>query len=300
MTPIHAQAARPRWDVFISYAHEDKETIARPLAHLLDSRFNLKVWFDEFELKIGDSVSEAINRGLRESRYGVVIISRAFMQKKWPQNELNALFALESNTQRRILPVWHDVQQEEVGAFNAVLLDRLAVEARTGVDEVASTIADKVGRPRVAFFKDEAPDGVVGLWIGLSGRLRLEEYEGEIVGYYDWFGKRWAGGIHGQYEDEVLRFQWDWNVNDADGSGFFVRTTLSTRLWPQYHLIGGWAYGHDNDVLETAINRYKAFLASRNPCYDDVPHRMIPSAGDSAQLTPWAFSFGSYGIHRHD
>jgi hypothetical protein len=29
----------------------------------------LKVWFDEYELKVGDSLSEAINEGLRDSRY---------------------------------------------------------------------------------------------------------------------------------------------------------------------------------------------------------------------------------------
>ena len=51
-----------RWDVFISQASEDKDTVVRPLAEEL-ARRGLRVWSDEFELKVGDSPSE--NRGGR-------------------------------------------------------------------------------------------------------------------------------------------------------------------------------------------------------------------------------------------
>jgi hypothetical protein len=109
MSPDHTK----KWDVFISYASEEKYDVARPLAHLLD-RAGLRVWFDEFALEVGDSLSEAITRGLAQSRYGVPIISSAFMSKKWPRNELNALFSLEGPETKLILPVWHNVNVSEV------------------------------------------------------------------------------------------------------------------------------------------------------------------------------------------
>jgi len=61
-------------DVFISHASEDKLDIARPLAEALKLR-GLSVWFDEYELTLGDSLRRKIEEGLRSSRFGVTILS---------------------------------------------------------------------------------------------------------------------------------------------------------------------------------------------------------------------------------
>jgi hypothetical protein len=69
-----------KWDAFISHASEDKQEIARPLAELLIS-YDLKIWYDEFTLNIGDSLSESIDCGLSKSHYGIVILSKKFFEK---------------------------------------------------------------------------------------------------------------------------------------------------------------------------------------------------------------------------
>jgi TIR domain len=61
-------------DVFICHASEDKDTIVRELAGALRDQ-HLDVWYDEFSLKVGDSLRQTI---------GVVIISPAFFAKRWP------------------------------------------------------------------------------------------------------------------------------------------------------------------------------------------------------------------------
>ena len=60
------------WDVLISHASEDKEAIARPLADALQSK-GLRVWYDDFSLRLGDSLRQSIDLGLGRSRFGVVI-----------------------------------------------------------------------------------------------------------------------------------------------------------------------------------------------------------------------------------
>ena len=75
------------WDVFISHASEDKEAIATPLAEALQEE-GLRVWYDDFSLRLGDSLRESIDRGLARSRFGVVILSGYFFGKHWPQQEL--------------------------------------------------------------------------------------------------------------------------------------------------------------------------------------------------------------------
>src|SRR4051812_4935086 len=50
------------FDVFISHAAEDKDSLVRPLALGLQDR-GLSVWFDEFELRVGDSLRRKIDAG---------------------------------------------------------------------------------------------------------------------------------------------------------------------------------------------------------------------------------------------
>ena len=47
--------SKKKWDLFICHASEDKEVVARPLAEYLREK-GYRVWYDEFSLKIGDSL----------------------------------------------------------------------------------------------------------------------------------------------------------------------------------------------------------------------------------------------------
>jgi len=68
------------YDVFISYACEDKEVIAAPLARALKKK-GFRVWFDDSEIFPGDSLRQSIEIGLRKSKYGIVILSEHFFIK---------------------------------------------------------------------------------------------------------------------------------------------------------------------------------------------------------------------------
>ena len=93
-------------DVFISHATEDKEKVARPLAEALRNN-GLDVWYDEFSLNLGDSLQESIDKGISESRFGIVILSKSFFGKNWPKKELNGFIAREIHGKKLILPIWH-------------------------------------------------------------------------------------------------------------------------------------------------------------------------------------------------
>ena len=62
------------YDLFISYATEDGDDFVKPLVKALNSK-GLKVWYDELELKLGDSIYEKINEGLNNCLYAVVVLS---------------------------------------------------------------------------------------------------------------------------------------------------------------------------------------------------------------------------------
>ena len=135
-TPDHRE-----FDVFISHASEDKDDIVRPLAHALRDR-GLSVWYDEFVLKIGDSLRRRIDEGIGRSRFGLVVFSGPFFAKGWPQHELDGLVTMSVDGRQVLLPIWHKITKDEVVAASPSLADKVALRtADYGVDEIADEVA---------------------------------------------------------------------------------------------------------------------------------------------------------------
>lgn len=134
----------PEYDVFISHASEDKDDVVRPLAQALKAA-GLDVWFDEFELRIGDSLRRKIDRGLAKSRFGVVVLSQAFFGKGWTNYELDGLVTRAVTGEQILLPVWHNVSKQEVMEYSPSLADKLARNtAMHTVEEIAAEIAEVI------------------------------------------------------------------------------------------------------------------------------------------------------------
>jgi hypothetical protein len=132
------------YDVFISHASEDKDEVARPLAEALRNN-GLSVWYDEFELKIGDSLRRKIDKGIANSNFGVIVISRDFISKGWTNYELDGLITRAVNGEQTMLPVWHNVTKREVINYSPSLADKLARSTTDfTVEEIADEIADLI------------------------------------------------------------------------------------------------------------------------------------------------------------
>ncbi len=128
------------YDVFICHASEDKESLVRPLAEALRAE-NVEVWYDEFSLTLGDSIRQSIDRGLRQSRFGVIVLSRAFFRKRWPQCELDGLVEREMRGEDRVLlPVWHNVSGKVVVQHVPALAGRKATLSSSGIGKVVGDI----------------------------------------------------------------------------------------------------------------------------------------------------------------
>jgi hypothetical protein len=74
------------YDAFISHASEDKADFVEPLAQAL-RHCGITTWYDRFILRPGDSLSKKIDEGLANSRYGIVVLSKHFFAKRWPEAE---------------------------------------------------------------------------------------------------------------------------------------------------------------------------------------------------------------------
>lgn len=225
------------WDVFISHASEDKDEIARPLADALVNA-GLRVWYDEFALKLGDSLSSSIDHGLAQTRYGIVILSPAFLAKEWPRRELDGLNSREISAGKVILPVWHKVGRAEVERFSPILADKLSVSTDQGlvavVHDILQVLHEKPApaRPKVG----AGPSGKRKLILATIGGLALVAGGG-------WFYLEVAGPAYAHARLEAWPLEYSANTFiDRAGKGDLAAVELFL------------AAGIDPDVHETNRN----------------------------------------------
>lgn len=139
---VSKEIESPEYDVFISHASEDKDSFVRNFANLLSER-GVRVWYDEFTLKWGDSLRREIDKGLTKSKFGIVVLSKSFFAKNWTQHELDGLVTLELNGESKILPIWHEVSKDQVKSFSPTLADKKAANtALQTAEEIANELED--------------------------------------------------------------------------------------------------------------------------------------------------------------
>lgn len=141
-TPPSLAGGGREHDVFISHASEDKDEIIRPLANALMNE-GLNVWYDEFTLRIGDSLRQKIDQGLANSRVGLVVLSPAFISKGWTNYELDGIVTRTVSGEQILLPIWHNITKQQVVDYSPSLADKVARSTATHtIDEIAQEIAE--------------------------------------------------------------------------------------------------------------------------------------------------------------
>jgi len=134
-------------DVFICHASEDKHSIVRPLTQVL-SKAGISFWFDEAEIKWGDSISERVNDGLRSSKFVIVILSEAFLLKNWPQRELNSSLNIEASSgEVRVLPLLYGSAETIQRIMNTypILNDKLYLTWDHGPEVIVKALISCLG-----------------------------------------------------------------------------------------------------------------------------------------------------------
>jgi len=122
---------------FISYDSRDRE-VAQKIGIGLQ-RLMCPVWYDEFSLKVGDNLRDSIEKGLRECRKCILVLSPNFFSNKgWAKKEFDSVFTREILEEKQlVLPVWHGVETREVYEYSPSLLNIKGLNWKElGEDEV--------------------------------------------------------------------------------------------------------------------------------------------------------------------
>jgi len=163
--------------VFVSHSSEDKAFVRR-LVSDLESR-GIPVWYDEFDLRVGDSLGQRIGQGIEESGWLLVVLSEHSVQSPWVQKELNAAFALEmSRRDVFILPAVID------GCRIPLFLgDRVYADFRSSYENGLSALLARFGRDTATLgrliYSSEESDNLYDGWTlyctsGVSSRSIMQ------------------------------------------------------------------------------------------------------------------------------
>lgn len=130
-------------DVFLCHAWDDRQGSAKQLHDLLEAR-GVRVWFSEKDLGLGVPMMRAIDKGLINSRVGIVLVTPAMLRRLPAEGvadkELSALLRRE-----RLVPVVHGTTYEELEQVSLLLASRAGLNtAEESMAEVATKIAELV------------------------------------------------------------------------------------------------------------------------------------------------------------
>jgi len=143
-TNVEILAKQPELrDVFLCHAWDDRQGAAKELHDLLESR-GVKVWFSEKDVALGVPLLRAIDKGLANSRIGIVLVTPALL-KRLPaegiaDKELSALLAGE-----RLVPIVHNTTYEELRNVSPMLASRSGLNTKDDpMPDAATKIAELV------------------------------------------------------------------------------------------------------------------------------------------------------------
>ncbi|MFD4196708.1 toll/interleukin-1 receptor domain-containing protein [Amycolatopsis thermoflava] len=135
-----AQAHPDRRDLFLCHAWDDREGSAKELYGHLKSN-GASVWFSEEDLPLGSLMIREIDKGLRNSRVGIVLVTPALLRSIESQGVAEKELAALLST-RRVIPVLHGVSFDELNNVSPLLASHAGLSTKEStLDSVAAKIA---------------------------------------------------------------------------------------------------------------------------------------------------------------
>lgn len=169
-------------DFFISHASEDKQEIVKRLADNLIIN-GATVFYDEYSIKLGDSISESINKGLTVSKHAIVVLSKHFFEKGWTNAELQAIFSKSIAEKYKILIIYHGITHNDVIKTYPLLADKMALDSSIGVEKITEELFNAIQKPfNLSYLKldidrtrDVKEGFSISMVVGFPNRLNTSE-----------------------------------------------------------------------------------------------------------------------------
>jgi hypothetical protein len=192
-------------DVFISHASADKERYVLPLSRAM-AHERITFWLDSAEIRWGDNILMQINAGLQQTRFMLLCLSKAFLERPWPESEMSAALAIQNSSGvKKVLPLILNSSEEVLHAYPIIhgLAYRQFGSDATDVAREIAAIIKPIGQERrytLLYFESrhtgnvsniEVPNRASVEWLGVTAAERLGVLRSADVGSFERFVIRW-------------------------------------------------------------------------------------------------------------
>ncbi|MEM7374686.1 MAG: toll/interleukin-1 receptor domain-containing protein [Bacteroidota bacterium] len=149
--------------ILVAYALKDKQAVTTYIITPLTQE-GLEVWDYTEDILLGDSMIQSISTAMGEADYGILIVSPHLLGEHWSREMFRALLSLDSLSNKRLLPVWYQLDYEVIARDFPLLKDRKPALASDGWQEVfrhiMKVVAQRTPTPEIVDSlpaKPEAP-----------------------------------------------------------------------------------------------------------------------------------------------
>jgi hypothetical protein len=179
-------------NLFLSHSSVDKPFVEKLANDLI--RIGVNVWFDKWEIKVGDSITWKIEEGIRENEFFGVVLSPESMNSEWVMGELGAAWNKQMRTKKiGVLPILY--RDCDIPSF---LTDRKYADFRTEYNDGFQELANVFGIKMI----DTISESNWRKFIGKSGAewKKYQEIEFEklvtilVDRAYEYNWSAWVGG----------------------------------------------------------------------------------------------------------
>lgn len=130
-------------DVFLCHAWDDRKEAAKELHDSLESK-GVTIWFSEKDVALGAPLLREIDKGLANSRVGIVLVTPSFIKRIKGEGiadkELSALLARDL-----LVPIVHDTTFDNLRDVSPLLGSRSGLSTiEDSIDTIASKLAELV------------------------------------------------------------------------------------------------------------------------------------------------------------
>ncbi len=208
-----------KFGFFISYASEDK-LLAFEIAKHLKS-FGINSWFDETEVKIGDSIIEKINAGLNQTKCGILIFSPNFIKKNWTKYEHDVLLRQHIEQGKQIFPIWHKIKKEEVEEFSPAMANIKAGKSEDPLENIMNEVISRAYADVSTFLTIPSYEGALFRFSQGRGELYVNKSAFNLWGALLYFkDEDYPLGLEGKLIQKFDLIMWARELIDCEGDDF--------------------------------------------------------------------------------
>ncbi len=130
----------PHYDIFLSHSSQDKAYVDLLQERLINRGY--RVWYDKTHISWGDSLRNEIEEGLRNSHFGIIVLSHHYLASEWTPLEFNLII-----DNGRIFPLLHNITINEIKTEYFEIYKHIkkhAISSEQGLDYVLSKVDEVI------------------------------------------------------------------------------------------------------------------------------------------------------------